>query len=294
MNPVVLVTGASGLIGQYLLRTASRWAPQWDVRGWTHADHDVTDLAGVTAAWRALEPCAVVHCAALSRTQACERHPDLARRINVEATAHLAELARDVPFMFLSSGEVFDGQRAWYTETDEARPINVYGRTKLDAEQAVRRHARHTVLRIVLTAGTSRHGDRSFVEDMCRTARAGQNVTLYADEFRCPLPAGVIARVIWELLGRDQPGLYHVGGTDRLSRWDIGEALRPWYPELDGRLVKGSARTHTGGPRPLDVSLCCDKIQALLSFPLPAFRSWLAGRCERGTDLWDYPNTSGM
>jgi dTDP-4-dehydrorhamnose reductase len=140
----------------------------------------------------------------------------------------------------------------------------------------------------VLTAGISQGGDRSFVEDMCRVAKTGKDVTLYADEFRCPLPAGVIARAIWELLGHGRPGLYHLGGRERLSRWDVGEALLSRYPELRGRLVKGSAQTHTGAPRPTDLSLTCDKIQGLLSFHIPGFREWLAGRLHLGADLWDY------
>ena len=114
------------------------------------------------------------------------------------------------------------------------------------------------------------------------------NVTLYADEFRCPLPAGVIARAIWELLDRNQPGLYHLGGRERLSRWEIGQALLPWYPELRGRLMKGSSRDHQGATRPADLSLNCDKLQRLLSFQIPGFRSWLAGRTQTGTDLWDF------
>ena len=289
MTPLALITGSGGLIGQYLMHSAPRWAADWDVRGVTHADLDLTHFARVEAALNALRPSAVIHCAAISRTKDCEQHPDQARRVNVEATAHLAKLSRDIPFVFLSSGEVFDGRKGWYGETDEAVPVNVYGKTKLEAEQAVLQNPRHTVLRIVLTAGTSLEGDRSFVEDMCRLARSGRDVTLYADEFRCPLPAGVVARAIWELLARDRPGLYHLGGTERLSRWEIGQALRPWYPELEGRLVEGSARNHAGGARPADLSLRCEKIQELLSFPLPGFRSWLKERGARGADLWDYP-----
>ena len=97
----------------------------------------------------------------------------------------------------------------------------------------------HTVVRIVLTAGTSEHRNRSFVEDMCRTAKAGKDITLYADEFRCPLPAGAVARALWELAQHDKPGLYHLGGSERLSRWEIGELLVPWFPELTGRLSHG-------------------------------------------------------
>ena len=288
MAPRAIITGAAGLIGQYLVKTAPRWAPEWDVRGLTRADFDLTDRPNVERTWESIKPRAVIHCAALSRTKDCEQDSEQARRINVEVTAHLAQLSQDIPFIFLSSGEVFDGRTGWYVETDEPNPINVYGQTKLEAEQAVLQNPRHTVVRIVLTAGTSETGDRSFVEDMCRTAKAGKDVTLYADEFRCPLPAGVIARAIWELLGHARPGLYHLGGRERLSRWEIGEVLLPWYPELESRLVKGSARNHTGAPRPTDLSLRCDKIHGLFSFRIPGFREWLAGRSRRGADLWDY------
>lgn len=287
-----IITGAAGLIGPYLVKTAPRWAPDRDVQGLTRADLDLTDRSNVERTWQSIKPNAVIHCAALSRTKDCEQDPEQARRINVEATAYLAQLSQDIPFIFLSSGEVFDGRTGWYVETDEPNPINVYGKTKLEAERVVLQNPRHTVVRIVLTAGTSQNGDRSFVEDMCRTAKAGKDVPLYADEFRCPLPAGVIARVIWELVDRKQPGLYHLGGNERLSRWEIGETLLPWCPELKGYLKKGSARSHVGSPRPADLSFRCDKIQNLLSFRIPGFHEWLAGRSRRGSDLWDYPDGS--
>jgi dTDP-4-dehydrorhamnose reductase len=288
MAPRAIITGAAGLIGQYLVKTAARWAPDLAMQALTRADLDLTDRANVERTWQSIKPNAVIHCAALSRTKDCEQDPEQARCINVEATAHLAQLSQDIPFIFLSSGEVFDGRAGWYGETDEPNPINVYGQTKLEAEQAILQNPRHTVVRIVLTAGTSETGDRSFVEEMCRTAKAGKDVTLYADEFRCPLPAGVIARIIWELVDREQPGLYHLGGSERLSRWEIGETLLPWCPELKGHLMKGSTRNHVGSPRPADLSLRCDKIQSLLSFRIPGFREWLAGRSRRGADLWDY------
>jgi dTDP-4-dehydrorhamnose reductase len=288
MAPRAIITGAAGLIGQYCVNAAPRWAPGWDVRGLSRSDLELTDRLKVEAWIRARKPDLLIHCAALSRTKACEQDPDKAHRDNVEVTAHLAQLSKDIPFIFLSSGEVFDGKTGWYSETDEPNPINVYGRTKLDAERVVLQNLQHTVVRIVLTSGTSQDGDRSFVEDMCRTAKAGKDVILYVDEFRCPLPAGVIARAVWELVDRKQPGIYHLGGSERLSRWDIGEALLPWYPELEGRLIPGSAQNHVGNPRPADLSLRSDKIQRLLSFGIPGFREWLTGRPRRGADLWDY------
>jgi hypothetical protein len=134
MAPRAIITGAAGLIGQYLVKTASRWAPGWDVRGLSRAELELTDTSKADAQIRALKPDLLIHCAALSRTKACEEDPDQARRDNVEVTAHLAQLCQGIPFIFLSSGEVFDGITGWYRETDEPNPINVYGQTKLEAE----------------------------------------------------------------------------------------------------------------------------------------------------------------
>jgi|SRR5690349_20171109 len=288
MAPRAIITGAAGLVGQYLVKSAPRWAPKWAVEGLTRAQLDLTDRSAVESAFRQFHPELIIHCAALSRTKDCERDPKSATRINVEVTRTLAALASNARLIFVSSGEVFDGSAGWYDESAQPNPVNVYGRTKLEAERVVLQDPAHSVVRIVLTAGTSTTGDRSFVEDMSRTARAGHDVTLYADEFRCPLPAGVIARALWEFAGQDRPGLYHLGGSERLSRWDIGEALLPWYPELRGRLVKSSSRNHTGAPRPADLSLVCEKIQRLLTFRIPGLRSWLGERRQRGGDLWDY------
>lgn len=287
MKPVVLVTGAAGLIGGYLLRTAGRWASRWDVRGLTRHDGDLTGQTSVRALWERHRPAVIIHCAALSRTGACESDPVRARRINVEATWHLAEVARDIPFIFLSSDQVFDGAKGQYVETDDVHPLNVYGRTKAEAEQVVLANPGHSVIRVALTAGTSSTGDRSFVEDMLRAATRGATLTLFTDEFRCPIPAGPLARAIWELVERQRPGLYHLGGQERLSRWEIGELIAGWYPELQPAIRPGSVADYLGPPRPPDLSMKSDKLQQWLSFPLPGFRRWLSWLRPAGRDAWD-------
>jgi dTDP-4-dehydrorhamnose reductase len=288
MAPLAIITGAAGLIGHYLIKTAPRWAPQWDVRGMTRQDVDLTDVGAVRRFWRDLHIDVAIHCAAQSRTEPCEQDPILARRINVEATSLLAELAAEIPFLFFSSDQVFDGSKGWYVETDPVNPLNVYGETKAEAERIVLQNSQHSVIRVALNAGTSPTGDRSFVEDMRNSAKGGRLLTLFTDEFRCPLPAGMTARALWELIEQDRPGLYHLGGAERLSRWEIGQALTSWYPELAAQIQPGSVRAYAGAPRPPDLSMNCAKLQGLLSFPLSGLRAWLARRTSCGQDLWDY------
>ena len=286
-KPLALVTGAAGLIGGYLIGTAGRWAPQWHVWGLTRAEADLTDPTQVKALWRRCPPNLVIHCAALSRTGACEQDPERARRINVEATKHLADLARDIPFVFLSTDQVFDGSSGSYIETDEVHPLNVYGQTKAEAERIVLQNPSHTVVRIALTAGTSPTRDRGFVEDMVRAAAKGTTLTLFTDEYRCPITAGALARALWELASQQRSGLYHLGGSERLSRWEIGILLSRWYPTLASAIRPGSVTDYLGPPRPPDLSMCSEKIKALLSFRIPGLRQWVTSGPPSGPDPWE-------
>jgi dTDP-4-dehydrorhamnose reductase len=99
---------------------------------------------------------------------------------------------------------------------------------------------------------------------------------LFTDEFRCPIPAVETARAVWQLAIQNQPGLYHVAGAERLSRWRIGTLLATRWPELNPKIEPESLRSYRGVPRAPDTSLDCEKAQRCLSFPLPGFSSWLA------------------
>ena len=221
-QPLAWVTGANGLIGHYLVQTAPRFAPGWRVRALTRADFDLLDFAAMDREFRRDRPQLVVHCAAVSTPGAALAHPDLARRVNVEATGRLAALAAEAAFLFLSSDHVFDGLKGHYVETDAPNPPTLYAETKLAAEQIILQNPRHTVVRTSLNGGISRAGARAFNEQIRRAWEAGQTLNLFTDEFRSPIAAVVTARALWELAGRGRTLLTASALTSLLS--DIKEA----------------------------------------------------------------------
>jgi dTDP-4-dehydrorhamnose reductase len=272
------ITGASGLIGSHFLRLASVHAPTWKVLGLTRLDLDLTDFHAVQEMFARQKPQLIIHCAALSRSPACQADPPLARKLNVEITAHLAGLAADISFILLSSDLVFDGRKGNYVETDSPNPLNVYAETKIAAEKIVIGNPRHTVIRTSLNGGISPTGDRSFNEEMRRSWQEGRTLKCFTDEFRSPIPAIATARAVWELVAHDQPGLYHVAGSERLSRWQTARLIAARWPKLNPKLEPATMTEHHGALRPADASLNSAKAQKLLSFPLPGLTEWLATR----------------
>jgi dTDP-4-dehydrorhamnose reductase len=274
-TPLVWITGAGGLIGSHLVKCAPEFAPGWQVAALTHQQLELTDFDAVARAFTTQRPSLIIHCAALSRAAACQANPALAERVNVAATRHLCELADAMPFVLFSTDLVFDGRQGNYVETDAPHPLSVYAQTKMRAEEFVLKNPRHTVVRAALTAGASPAGDKSFTEQMRAAWARGETLKLFTDEFRSPIPAAVTARAVWELVARNQPGLYHLAGSERLSRWEIGQLLVKRWPDVRASIERASIEDFPGPPRPADTSLNCAKLQRLLSFPLPALSHWL-------------------
>ena len=258
-----------------MVQLAPRFASQFETVGLTRPELDLLDSAAVRKAFRSQQPNAVIHCAALSKSPDCQANPPLARKLNVEITARLAELAADIPFIFFSTDLVFNGSKGNYAETDAVEPLSVYAETKLAAEQIVLANPRHTVLRTSLNGGTSPTGDRGFNEQIRLAWQAGQTLNFFSDEYRSPIPAAVTARATWELLEKKQVGVFHLAGAEKLSRAQIGEALAVRWPQLNPKFKVGSLKDYQGAPRSPDTSLNCAKAQAQLSFSLPGLTAWL-------------------
>ena len=270
------ITGANGLIGNYLVQTAPRFGSQWRVRALTRSQFDLLDFAAVEREFKRDQPQLVIHSAAVSTIADAQKNPPFAKRVNVEVTKFLAELAADSQFIFFSTDIVFDGRKGNYVETDAPNPLNFYGETKVAAEQVVLKNPKHTVARTSLNGGVSRLGNRGFNEQLRRALQTGQGMKLFTDEFRCPIFAGETARAVWELAEKNCAGLFHVAGAEKLSRFQICQLLLQRWPEIRTKIEPGSAKNFRGPPRALDTTLDISKIQKILSKPLPGLGEWLA------------------
>lgn len=275
-EPLAWITGANGLIGNYLVQTAPRFAPRRRVRALIRADFDLLDFAAVRREFEKDKPQLVIHCAAIAVFSEAQKNPTLARRVNIEITKQLAELSVQIPFVFFSTDLIFDGRKGNYVESDAPNPLHLYGETKVAAEEIVLKNPRHLVVRTSLNYGESRAGNRSFNEQLRGVLQTGQGMTLFTDEFRNPIPAVETARAVWELAGKNCTGIYHVAGAEKLSRWQIGQLLLKRWPEIKTKLQSGSAKDFPGPPRALDTSLDISKVQEVLSAPLPGLTEWLA------------------
>ncbi|MCH7792750.1 MAG: SDR family oxidoreductase [Planctomycetes bacterium] len=287
--PTLLITGVSGMLGwTFSLEAAERF----DVVG-TFCSHpvemghgkilalDICDADAVRATLEDVAPDVVVHLAAISNTNACERVPALSRRVNLEASLTLAELCarREIPLVFSSSDLVFAGDKPPYAEDDEPQPSNVYGMHKAGAERGIRDvHESAAICRLPLLFGPPSPAypasRGSFMQGWLETLRRGEPLNLFVDEFRTPVSARDASQglllIVDELLARRQVATMHLGGPERLSRYDFGLLMCDAFT-LPRDLINPCAQVdvHMDAARPKDVSLSSERARALGFDPMP-------------------------
>lgn len=261
----LLITGASGFLGWYLCRQAQ---PHWHVYG-TYRTHppdlkavhllqvDLTDYRSLQTLFQSVRPDAVIHAAALSQPNRCQDEPELSHRINVVASWHIAELCAEaqIPCVFTSSELVFDGLNPPYHETDPVCPINRYGEQKVAAEQGMMaRYPQVMIARMPLMFGAVPHA-QSFIQPFLERIRSGQRLNLFTDEIRTPVSGQSAAAGILLML-QHATGIMHLGGRERLSRYDMGMLLVEVLNITDAHLNPcRQADVPMAAPRAPDVSM---------------------------------------
>lgn len=280
----LLVTGASGQLGSYLLRECQSQSISvigWSCRrsgelfGCTLRPVDLLDTGALATAFHDARPDVVLHTAALTAVSECQRQPERARLINTGGSQALAQLANNagIPMIHVSTDMVFDGEKAPYREDDRVAPLSIYGRTKAEAEQAVLAFPRHAVVRVPLLFGPTLIGRPTFFDQQLSALRQGQRVTLFCDEWRTPLDLLTTARGLLTLVESPPAGLLHMGGPERMSRLEMGLKLARSLA-CDPACLVSISRTQAPAaePRPRDLSLDSSRWRHL--YPHSEWPAW--------------------
>lgn len=243
----ILIVGASGLVGSNCLRHFT--GQGWEVAGTyfsfaqpglhyfntlNPADENNFDI-------RAFAPDVIVHCGALTHVDYCEQHPEESYTQTVHSTLNLIRIAEetDARLVYLSTDYVFDGTKGPYKETDRVNPLSVYGRHKLEAEEAVLQQLKKPlVLRVTNIYGDEARG-KNFVARIVQQCKEGKKLTLKLpyDQYASPTNASDIARAIYLLLRDGKEGIYHIGGTDYMNRVELALRVLQYFPDADYELI---------------------------------------------------------
>jgi dTDP-4-dehydrorhamnose reductase len=218
----VVVTGAHGQLGRELVEVFGR---DHEVIGLGRLEWDVTDPRS-PAIVASYQPDLLIHAAAWTDVDGCERDPVRANRVNAAGTRHVAEACRrlEVPLVYLSTDYVFDGTKGEpYIEADPPGPVNVYGRSKLQGEEEVR--SRLTRFYIVRTAWLYGRTGRNFVKAILERARRGERLQVVTDQVGSPTYARDLARAIARLVEGAPWGTYHLANAGSCSWYEFARQI---------------------------------------------------------------------
>jgi dTDP-4-dehydrorhamnose reductase len=283
----IFISGGSGLMGSKVAELATRRSH--DVFS-GYAEHppelgegikyDLTDAKSIARAIRTSEPDIIIHTAALTDVDRCEIDKDLAFKANVLGTKALAEAAKVAGafILYTSTDYVFDGSKGMYKEDDPTNPMNYYGLSKLLGEAYCDSVARACVIYGAKPA----RGKINFALWIIESLVKGQRIKLVTDQYVTPTLNTNLAEMVLEVAERKLPGIYHLAGATRISRYDYAVDLARAFG-LDGDLITKSKtwEMEWAALRPLDSSLDTSKAAAhLTAKPLPLGEALKALRSE--------------
>ena len=289
----ILLTGASGLVGAAFAESASRRGHHvvgivgratFQIPGLAEKRSvDLADSAALTSLALETFPDAIVNCAAVSEPAQCDADPALSQQLNVALPATLARLSHHLSarLIHLSTEQVFPGDAPPYTIASTPRPLNLYGRQKLESEKQVHAAAAEfaVTLRAPLLTGNSPSGARSLHERLLADWAAGKTPRLFRDEIRQPCTASNLAEAMCELCERhDFRGVFHWAGAETLSRVELAKRIRAHFklPASAAPIAEvNRADDPSTARRPANLALDCKPLAGALKTPLETFDAQL-------------------
>lgn len=233
----ILITGANGFLGYYLVQQLLEKKisviatgkgecrlPFTHDRNFQWLPMDFTDPFSVHDVFENIKPDVVIHAGAMSKPDECEKDQMLAYLVNVEGTVQLLINAADLKsfFIFVSTDFVFDGERGMYNEMDEPRPVNYYGRTKLEAEEAVKEYEfEWAIARTVLVYGKNHSGHANILKIVKEKLEKGEEYNVVDDQVRTPTYVEDLAKGIVSIIEKKAKGIFHLSGKDILTPYQM-------------------------------------------------------------------------
>jgi dTDP-4-dehydrorhamnose reductase len=217
----ILLTGASGQLGHELQRELAG-------NSFLFADQRHFELTDPNLAHKIIEqrPETIIHAAAYTDVDGCERDPDTAFQVNARGTRLVAEAAARIGarLVYISTDYVFDGMKSEpYSESDPVNPLNVYGRSKLQGEEAVLSVCPESL--VVRTSWLYGAHRKNFVKTILHLAAQQPEIRVVSDQQGSPTYARELAVVIAGLLGRGARGIVHAGGEGGCSWYELAAAI---------------------------------------------------------------------
>ncbi len=264
----LLITGVSGFLGWHISQVALQ--QKWQIYGTYFSNFcslphvnsikiNLLNLDDLKNLFQQIKPDAVIHTAAQSQPNFCQQNPKISYQINVIATANIAKLCADysIPLIFTSTDLVFHGLNPPYTEIDSPCPVNIYGEQKVLAEQEITKYyPLASICRMPLMFGQKTPTSQSFIQFFIQTLKTGQKLDLFIDEFRTPASGFSAAKGLLLVLEKNIHGILHLGGKQRISRYEFGKILAQTL-SLPEDLITPCYQQNIKmpAPRPKDVSL---------------------------------------
>jgi len=244
----ILITGASGLLGSKVAEVAVE-------RGFKvyscYSTHEVNfgnplklnilDFTSVLSTVEQINPNFVVHAAALTDVDLCEKDKNLAFNVNVLGTKNIVEACKKVNahLVYISTDYVFSGEKGYYREQDETNPLNYYGFTKLEGEKIVE----SSNLSCLIARASVIYGSRpaagkvNFALWAIEKLKKGEVVRAVDDQFVSPTLNTNLAEMLLEAIEKGLTGVYHMSGATRISRFDFVTKLAKIF-NIELSLVK--------------------------------------------------------
>lgn len=185
-------------------------------------------------------PDVVIHCAALTNVDICEKNKDLAYRSNVLATKNLCEIFKESKFVYISTDNVYRGGDNIYKESDDTSPNNNYGLSKLLGENYARTICKnHLIARTNLYGWDNRKNSNSFLERIFRNLKSNNTINLFQDVTYCPISVNLLFDSIYHCIKNDVCGTYNITGSS-LTKYQFGVQVSEVF-NLDKALIKANS-----------------------------------------------------